>query len=138
MATTTKEKRPGFTETRLSQYFAKQVEALNGIKTQREIANDLGYDRANIISMFKSGEAKIPLEKLPALARSLGVDLGILIRLGMEQYMTDEMVELNKVFNRIVTENEMEIVETIREATNNSNPRLDDSRREEIAKLFSL
>ena len=34
----------------------------------------------NIISMFKSGETRVPLAKVPALARALGLDAAILLR----------------------------------------------------------
>lgn len=135
-----KTQRPGVTQTRLSNYLAKQIDALKGIKSQREIAADLGYNKANIISMFKTGEAKVPLDKLPALSRSLGVDLMLLLRLGIEQLTPDDndaWVEITRAFDRVVTENEFEIVKAVREASGNIDPRLDDDRRIAIAKIFS-
>lgn len=43
-------------------------------KTQREIAHEAGFASQNIISMIKSGDTKVPLNRVPALAKSLGVD----------------------------------------------------------------
>lgn len=137
---TVKNQRPGINATRLSAYLTKQIEALKDIKSQREIAADLGYPKANIISMFKSGEAKVPLDKLPALARSLGVDLGLLLKLGLDQYFTDDKegwIDLTRVMDRAVTANELEIIQFIREVANGSDPRLDDEAKVEIKKAFS-
>jgi len=43
-------------------------------KTQREIAMEAGFPSQNIISMIKSGDTKVPLSRVPALAKSLGVE----------------------------------------------------------------
>lgn len=42
-------------------------------KTQKEIAAEAGFASQNIISMIKSGDTKVPLNRVPALAKSLGV-----------------------------------------------------------------
>ncbi|HEV7286880.1 MAG TPA: hypothetical protein VGN75_18685 [Kaistia sp.] len=132
--------RPGVTETKLSRYLSKTIAGLEGTKSQREIAADLGYEKSNIISMFKSGEAKVPLDKLPALARSLSVDLGFLLRLGLEQYFKNDnhgWTELNRALDRSVSENELEIVRYIREVSNETNPRLDEDRKHALRAAFS-
>lgn len=43
-------------------------------KTQREIAHEAGFASQNIISMIKSGDTKVPLNRVPALAKALGVE----------------------------------------------------------------
>jgi len=43
-------------------------------KTQREIAQEAGFASQNIISMIKNGDTKVPLNRVPALAASLGVE----------------------------------------------------------------
>ncbi|MGZ9053126.1 MAG: helix-turn-helix domain-containing protein [Rhodoplanes sp.] len=65
----------------------KQITAISGVKSQREIAAELGYERPNIISMMKRGETKLPLDKVPALAKALHVDPAHLFRLALEQQM---------------------------------------------------
>ena len=42
--------------------------------TQREIADGVGFRQANIISMLKSGETRVPLDRIPALAQTLGMN----------------------------------------------------------------
>jgi hypothetical protein len=141
MAVQAKNTRASVTPTRLSNYISRQVEALRGIKSQREIASEIGYPKANIISMFKTGEAKVPLEKLPPLARALGVDLGLLLRLGIEQYMpedTEAWRDIHKLMERLVTDNEMEIIVYIREVSDNTDPHLDEDRKVDLKRSFGI
>ena len=42
--------------------------------SQREIAARMGYEKPHIVSMFKLGETRVPLEKVPSMAEALGVD----------------------------------------------------------------
>src|ERR1035441_9580889 len=70
--------------TALAKFLDRRIDALKGVKTQREIAAEIGYAKPNIVSMFKRGECKVPLEKIPALAKALGVDPAHLFRLGFE------------------------------------------------------
>ncbi|GKY87412.1 helix-turn-helix domain-containing protein [Sinisalibacter aestuarii] len=51
---------------------AKAIEASE--LTQREIADRVGFRQANIISMLKTGETRVPLDRIPALARTLGMN----------------------------------------------------------------
>ena len=51
----------------VAEFIAAQIAMSD--KTQREIALALGYDKPNIITMFKQGLTKIPLNKVAPLAR---------------------------------------------------------------------
>lgn len=125
-----------YAQSRMARYLGRQIEALKGEVSQREIATKLGYPKSNIISMFKTGEAKVPLDKIPALAEALHVDVGHLMRLGLEQYWPDKMDVITKVFSRIVTENEYEIVQCIRKAAHDTDPKASSSQKAELKRLF--
>ena len=58
-------------QTKMVQYLTRKIDALRGLKSQKQIARELGYDLPNIVSMIKMGEARVPLEKVPALAKVL-------------------------------------------------------------------
>lgn len=92
-------------------------------KSQREIAQEVGYDRPNIISMFKKGITKVPLEKIPQLAAALEVDPALLFRIAMRQYWPDLQETINQVFGTVVTANEKAVLEVIRAASTNADPR---------------
>ena len=55
-------------------------------KSQRQIAYEMGYDKPNLITMFKQGTTRVPAEKVPALAEALEVDPAALLRMWMEDY----------------------------------------------------
>src|ERR1700722_20655079 len=80
--------KPGmpFADSAIAKYINKKIDELKGVKTQREIAQEAGYEMPNIISMFKRGESKVPLEKIPLLSKALGVDPAHLFRLALEHY----------------------------------------------------
>jgi transcriptional regulator with XRE-family HTH domain len=54
--------------------------------TQREIADRVGFKNANIISMLKTGETRVPLERIPALATTLGLDERHFLLVAIEEY----------------------------------------------------
>ncbi|WP_370163082.1 hypothetical protein [Limimaricola soesokkakensis] len=58
-------------------------------KTQREIAIATGYTKPNVISMMKTGQTKVPIEKIPALAAATGVEVAPFLRLALQEYMPE-------------------------------------------------
>ncbi|SIT10257.1 hypothetical protein SAMN05421759_1166 [Roseivivax lentus] len=58
-------------------------------KTQREIAEEVRFPRGNVISMLRSGEMRLPIERASALARALGIDEKLLISTAMTEYMPE-------------------------------------------------
>jgi transcriptional regulator with XRE-family HTH domain len=109
---TIKPTKPGmpFANSAIAKFLDKQIDNLKGVKTQREIADEIGYDNPNMISMFKRGEAKVPLDKIPQLAKALGVDAAHLFRLALEQYWPDQAKLILDIFGRTATENEEAIL----------------------------
>lgn len=59
-------------KTSVADYFEMAIR-LSG-KSQREISKAAGYSKPNIISMMKTGQTKIPVEKIPALAAAMGIE----------------------------------------------------------------
>ena len=54
--------------------------------TQREIADRVGFKHANIISMLKTGETRVPLDRIPALSQTLGMDERLFLMIAIEEY----------------------------------------------------
>src|SRR5271155_4065677 len=122
MPTELKPGRP-FAGSLIANYLEKQIEALKGVKSQREIAGEIGYESPNLISMFKRGEARVPLDKIPLLAKALFVDPAHMFRLALEQYWPDRGDIIAKLFGRLASENEEEIfLKPWRTATRNADP----------------
>ena len=113
-----------FADSAIARYLDKQIDSLKGVKTQREIAAEIGYDKPNLISMFKRGETKIPLDKIPLLAKAVGADPAHLFRLGLEQYWLDLKPTIDEIFERqMASKNETEVfLHKWRAATGNGDP----------------
>ena len=58
-------------------------------KTLREIAAEMGLERGNVISMLKSGEMRMPIERIPAFATATGIDPLLLTQTAMTEYMPE-------------------------------------------------
>lgn len=108
-----------YSGSRMATYLTKQIEAIASEKNQRKIAYEIGYEKPNMISMFKRGETKVPLDKIPALAKALKVDPTHLFRLGLEQYWPELAKTIQDMLDRqsLVTRNEVEIILFIRQLT---------------------
>lgn len=117
----------------------RRIEELAHEKSQKDIARDLGYDKPNIITMFKKGDAKVPLDKAYLLARSLQVDPALVLRLVLEQTtFTDGAREsIRKIIGNIVTDNELEIINFIRGCSDRKDPKLDDGQKEALRAIFT-
>ncbi|EPX85323.1 hypothetical protein [Salipiger mucosus] len=58
-------------------------------KTQREIAEETGFERPNVVSMLKHGEMRMPVERIPPFSRATGIDPLVLTRTAMTDYMPE-------------------------------------------------
>lgn len=87
-------------------------------KSQVEIASEMGYDKPNIITMFKQGRTRIPLDKVGPLAKALGIDPALLLKKVMGEYMPDTLAALQSVLDGLqLTQNERELITAYRETT---------------------
>lgn len=90
-------------------------------KTQREIAQECGFEFPNIITMFKNGSTKLPLNRIGALAKALDADPAHLLRLAMYEYMPDTWEAIENIMqSTVLTANELALIRSYREVTGNS------------------
>ena len=121
-----------YEDSKLAVYVCKRVLELHGRKTQAEIALQAGYVSQNMISMIKQGSSKVALDRVPALAHALEADPAYVMRLALEQAIGRTAAKaVVEVFGVPVTENEVGWLHAIRDASNNSDPRL--TRRSQAA-----
>jgi len=106
----------------VAEYITVQIKICG--KSQIEIARETGFDKPNIISMIKQGKTKLPMDKIGRFAKAIGVDPIHLFRLCMNEYWSDTWAEIERLIGQpVLTMNELEIVETIRQASV-TNPKL--------------
>lgn len=124
-------------ETSVADYVAKRINELaKRGKTARQIAEEVGYKSSNMISMLKSGRAKVPLEKIPSLARSLDIDTGLLLRLVLSEYSPDLHRTIVEIFGAITTANERDLINSIRKGSKYSDPRVTEDKKRQLREFF--
>ena len=95
-------------------------------KTQREIATAMGYDRSNIISMFKQGATRVPLEKVPALAEALETDTVELLTMWLAEYSPETLEGLQKHMGPTLSRNEKAWIAGLRKMFHGGVPPFDE------------
>lgn len=102
--------------TTVAEYLADKLAATD--KTQRQIAEECGFDNPNIITMFKTGQTKLPINRIGPLAKALDADPVHLLRMVMLEYMPDVWTSVEDIMkSTILTANELELVRAFREVT---------------------
>lgn len=118
-------------------FVRRQTELLSHRKTQKVIAHEAGFINPNLISMIKNGATKIPLDRVPALARALEVDPAYLMRLALEQAIgPTASVAVLEVFGTATTANERGWLEEIRAASSQTDPKLTARSRSALRAIF--
>ena len=116
---------------------AERVRDLKHKKSQKDIAHEAGFVNANMLSLLKSGATKVPLDRVPALAKALEVDPALLMRLALEQSVGMTAANaITEVFGTPVTENEHGWLDEIRSASDNSDPRVTARSRSTLRGIF--
>jgi hypothetical protein len=106
-------------------------------KSQAEIAVETGFVNPNVLAMIKSGATKLPLDRVPSLARALDCDAAYLMRLALEQSEGDTAAQaIVEIMGTPVTGNELGWLQEIRDASDHSDPRLTQRSRTAIRAIF--
>lgn len=90
----------------VAEYLTHAIE-MSG-KSQRVIAEEVGYSKANLISMMKKGMTKVPINKVPALAKATGVDQRAFLRVVLQEYHPELLETLHNVFGAHVLLSDVE------------------------------
>lgn len=94
-------------------------------KTQKEIAEELGYEHANVISMIKTGNTKLPLDKIGKMAAALYIDPVQLLRLALDEYQPGLYAAIEDCLaNPLLTRNERELIDAIRRVSGDADPKV--------------
>ena len=126
-----------FADTRLAKFLQKRILELRSRKTQALIATEAGFPQANMLAMIKVGASKLPLDRVPALAKSLESDPALLFMMAMEQLGGDTTERaIRQIFGTIVTENEDAWLEELREASGHTDPSMTSKARTAIRGIF--
>ena len=126
-----------FQNTPTAKLIAGRVRDLSHRKTQAEIASEAGFANANMMTFLKNGRNKVPLDRVPSLAKALEVDPALLMRLALDQAVGATAAQaITEIFGTPVTQNERGWLAEIRDASDNSDPRLTGRARTALRGIF--
>jgi transcriptional regulator with XRE-family HTH domain len=116
---------------------ADRIRDLGYKKTQAEIASDAGFANANMMTFLKNGKNKVPLDRVPSLAKALEVDPAYLMRLALDQAVGATAAKaITDIFGTPATENERGWLNELRDASDNSDPRITARSRATLRGIF--
>ena len=126
-----------FKTSEVAKLITDRVNDLAHRKTQNEIAAEAGFQNANFISILKSGKSKLPLDRVPSLAKALEVDPAYLMRISLEQAVGVTAAKaIIEIFGTPVTANEKAWLDELRDASGNSDPRITARGRTTLRGIF--
>lgn len=108
----------------------------NSEKTQRQIALEIGYTKPNIITMFKQGSTKLPLDKVGPLAKALEIEPEDLFLKVMTEYMPETFEALSPFLcGLMLSKDELELIDNFRTFKALEEKRLANNKRAKPVKL---
>lgn len=123
--------------TRLVRFLETEILRMRPKKNQNDIAVEAGFRSTNMLSMVKAGKTRLPLDRVPTLAKALECDPRYLFRLAIEQTGGEtQRRAVEEIFGTIVSENEVGWVQEIRDASDNTDPRITSRARSAIRGVF--
>lgn len=119
-----------------AEYLEEAIE--NSGRTQREIAEFAGFRSANIISMMKQGRTRVPIERIPALARACRTDPRVFIEIAMREYHPEMWSVLEDAVLRLVTPEEEKIMALVELANLEGNLDWDEKLENALSAVLEL
>lgn len=114
-----------YQDSKLAKFLEARLMELKHKKTQTEIAEDAGFVNPNMLTMIKQGATKLPIDRVPALAKALESDPALLLRLALEQSEGSTVTAaIYDIIGQPISKNEMTWIIEIRAASGDTDPRL--------------
>ena len=126
-----------YSHTRLVHFLETEILRQRARKNQAQIATEAGFTHTNMLSMIKAGKTRLPLDRVPALAKALDCDPAYLFRLAPQQSRNETIRQaVEHIFGAIVSRNEARWLAEIRGASDNTDPALTTRARAAIRGIF--
>jgi hypothetical protein len=126
-----------YADSRLVKYLTRRILELKPRKTQLAIAAEAGFGQRTMLANIKSGVNKLPLDRVPGLAKALECDPACLFNLALDQLSdAGTATAIQQIFGGVLTQNERVILAEIRNASDNSDPSLTPARQAAIREVF--
>ena len=83
-------------------------------KSQKDIAREVGFESANVITMIKQGATKLPLSRVSAMAKALETDPLQLLSMCFEEYQPETWEAIAPLMQSAVTNDELHLLRALR------------------------
>lgn len=93
-------------------------------KTHAEIAREMGYRSENALTMMLAGICKVPIDKVPSLAKALNVEPSHMMALALEDYCPAILRAMEETFDTVATPNQREWLKVVRHISGDTDPRM--------------
>jgi transcriptional regulator with XRE-family HTH domain len=121
----------------LSRFVDDRIKQLIEKKNLEDIGEETGFASVGLLSKIREGGIKVPLDKIPGLARALECDPRTLFLLALGQYLDREaLVAIRQIIGPGMSQNEVAWVEALRRASDNADPPLITKRAMIIRAMF--
>lgn len=111
-----------FANSKLARFLRRRILELRPTKTQIAIAAEVGWKSCNVLSMIAGGTTKLPVDRVPALAKALDVDAAYLLRLALQQHDNLLWDVVEDAAGTVLTANEKKIIAFVRSASSDTDP----------------
>jgi hypothetical protein len=103
------------TKSEVASYVARSIH-LSG-KSNIQIAAEAGFPNPNVVSMLAKGNTKVPMARIPALAKAMGTDAKILLDGCLAAYHPElHRVISNLAPSMLISRGELSIIRALRHA----------------------
>ena len=91
--------------------------------TNREFAEKIGYASPNVVAMLKNGSMKLPLNRVKAIAKAIGVDPLMVLQKQMEQSSPELWDALNDIIGtHVLSDKEAQLLTFVRKRLDGTDP----------------
>jgi len=112
-----------YSDTTLTNYLDYKIDAIKGIKTEQDIAAEMGFLEARDIARLRTGEESLPLDWIAGLAQAINAVPINLCRLALDQRSPTLQESFAETFGAIATPNEAHLfLRKWREVTDDRDP----------------
>ena len=106
--------------------------------TQKEIAKLAGFPMPNAISMMKTGEMKVPIERIPALSNAMGINPSDFLATALKEYQPEVWEVINNTFGTYIGSAELDLVILYRLANSKGHIELNAEVGDLLLSLFTV
>jgi hypothetical protein len=124
------------TQSPTAQFFERALSF--SFASQRDIAKKSKLKNANAISMMKTGEMKVPIERIPALSNAMGINPSDFLATALKEYQPEVWQVINNTFGTYIGSAELDLVLLYRLANTKGHIELNEEVGDLLLSLFTM